>query len=137
MQDRPTAAELLAAVREHLESAVIPAIRDPKLRFQTLVCANVVGIVEREIASEERVLRAEWDGLAELLGPAPRPPDSLEALRKETAGRTRELCRQIRAGTWDAGEGYKPALGHIRRVVRAKLAVANPRYASVASVTKR
>src|SRR5690242_14430603 len=49
MNDRPTAAELVFAVREHLEGELIPTLADPRLRFQTLVAANVLRIVEREL----------------------------------------------------------------------------------------
>lgn len=44
----PTAAELIDAVREHLATRVIPTITDPRLRFQTLVAAHVLGVVSRE-----------------------------------------------------------------------------------------
>lgn len=49
--DRPTAAELAAAVREFLETEVLPATGDQRLRFRTLVAMNALGIVEREVAS--------------------------------------------------------------------------------------
>ena len=131
MQDRPSPVELLQAVREHLEREVIPKLGDPKLKFQTLVCANVVGIVEREIATEELFLRGEWDGLAGLLGwPEAHQPATLVELRDRTAKRTRELCAQIRAGAWDEAERRERLLEHVRRTVVAKLTVANPRYTS-------
>ena len=49
MQDRPHAAELAQAVREFIETEVLPGIDDPRLRFRTLVAANGLGILEREI----------------------------------------------------------------------------------------
>ena len=131
MHDRPTAGELLQAVRDHLERAVLPALGDPKLRFQTLVCAHVVGIVEREIALEESALRAEHEALAALLGKPNAVVGSITELRAETAAWTRELGRQIRAGDWDGADRARRAMEHVRRVVTVKLAVANPRYASV------
>jgi hypothetical protein len=130
MQDRPTAIELLRAVREHLERAVLPQIADPKLKFQTLVCANVVAIVEREMETREPFAREEWVGLASLIG-ATENPVTLGETEHAVAARTRELCAQIRAGDWDDGDRRRRVLDHVRRTVRAKLAVANPRYASV------
>jgi aminoglycoside phosphotransferase (APT) family kinase protein len=46
--DRPTAAELAAAVRGFLEAEVLPTLDDRRLRFRTLVAMNALGIVERE-----------------------------------------------------------------------------------------
>ena len=37
MQDRPHAAELAQAVREFIETEVLPRIDDPRLRFRALV----------------------------------------------------------------------------------------------------
>src|SRR4051812_46875744 len=51
MADRPTAAELAAAVREFLESELLPLFDDPRLRFRTRVAMNALGIVEREVAA--------------------------------------------------------------------------------------
>src|SRR5215213_5960841 len=67
--DRPSAAELADAVREFLETELLPLLDDPRLRFRTLVAMNALGIVEREVAAP--------------------PPDR----EKE-----RELARRIRAG---------------------------------------
>lgn len=48
---RPTARELLAAVREFLSDEVMPAT-EGRLSFHARVAANVVAIVERELAQE-------------------------------------------------------------------------------------
>ncbi|RTI21442.1 DUF6285 domain-containing protein, partial [Thermus scotoductus] len=53
MRDRPTAAELLQAVGEFLERELLPALEDPRLRFQTLVALNALGIARRELALGE------------------------------------------------------------------------------------
>ena len=46
--DRPTAAELAAAVQEFLESEILPVLDDRRLRFRTLVAMNALSIVARE-----------------------------------------------------------------------------------------
>ena len=51
MSDRPTAAELADAVREFLETELLPLLDDPRLRFRTLVAMNALGIVQREVAA--------------------------------------------------------------------------------------
>jgi len=48
MSNRPTAAELAAAVREFLETEILPTLDDHRLRFRTLVAMNALSIVERE-----------------------------------------------------------------------------------------
>src|SRR5207302_6017650 len=67
MNDRPTAVELVAAARQYLERELIPTLSDARLRFQTLVAANVLSIVERELQTEEDHLLQERQWLAELL----------------------------------------------------------------------
>ena len=60
MSDRPTAAELVEATREFLESEILPSVGDPRLRFRTLVAINALGIAQLELESaEEEVLSAE------------------------------------------------------------------------------
>ena len=68
MYDHPTAAELIAAARLQIEQHVIPSITEPRLRFQTLVAANVLAIVERELAAGPAHLAAAWRRAASLQG---------------------------------------------------------------------
>jgi len=48
MSDRPNARELATAVHEFLETEILPALDDPRMRFRTLVAMNALSIVERE-----------------------------------------------------------------------------------------
>lgn len=48
VHDRPAAGELAAAVREFLETEIVPVLDDHRLRFRTLVAMNALSIVERE-----------------------------------------------------------------------------------------
>ena len=133
MQDRPAATELLAAVRQFLREEVAPALGDPRLRFRALIAANVVGIVERELAGEEARLLAEWERLGALLGAgaaptAEPPPDTLDELRVAIDARKRELCARIQAGEADAGPWRREVLAYARWSVEEKLRIANPRY---------
>jgi aminoglycoside phosphotransferase (APT) family kinase protein len=61
--DRPSAGELATAVREFLETELLPGIEDQRARFRTLVAMNALTIVEREAPPpvsprEERVALA-------------------------------------------------------------------------------
>ncbi|HEX5503927.1 MAG TPA: DUF6285 domain-containing protein [Thermomicrobiales bacterium] len=129
MQDRPTATELLGAVREFLQREVAPALGDQRLRFRALIAANVLGVVERELTGEEGRLRAEWQRLGGLLGAGEVTlPDTLDGLRADIDGRKRALCARIRAGDADDGPWRLDVLAYARWAVEEKLRVANPRY---------
>jgi hypothetical protein len=128
MNDRPTADELVDAVRRFLEAELLPALTDPRLRFQTLVAANVLAVVGRELPVEEEALRQERRTLAEVLGEAGAEPASLEALRRAVWESNDRLCGRIRAGEFDEPARWRALAERLRPVVVGKLEVANPRY---------
>ena len=110
LHDEPSMAALLEAVREFLEDDVIPGT-EGRLRFHARVAANVLGMVERELAlgeAQEAAHRAD-----------------LERLGVETEA---ELARAIRSGGLDGRLAEVVAV--VRRTVAAKLAVAHPGYDS-------
>jgi hypothetical protein len=113
-QDRPSAVELLGAVREFLERDVMPAT-EGRVSFHARVAANVVGIVAREIEHASALDAEEHARLRALLGHDGDLTD-LEA----------ELARGIRDGSLD--DRRDEIVDHVRETVRAKLVVANPRY---------
>jgi hypothetical protein len=123
VQDRPTAPELLDAVREFIATELLPTVHDPRLRFRTLVAANLLDLVNRELALEPALLRAEWEGLGTLLGDAGPPPAEVGELAAGVAARNAALCRLIRGDGAPAGTAAAQLAA-----VRGKLEVANPRY---------
>jgi hypothetical protein len=127
MFDHPTAAELIAAARMQLEQQVIPSIAEPRLRFQTLVAANVLAIVERELAAGEALLAAAWRRMDKLERSGAEQPAG-EALRAAVEAQTRRLCQDIRAGNYDDGPARQALLAHLRHTAEQELAVANPRF---------
>jgi hypothetical protein len=127
VQDRPTAVELLNAVREFLEQDVMPGLEGRK-RFHALVSANVLSIVARELAGEETMLVAEWERLRNLLRTDDVPPARLGDLRTAVDALSRRLCDRIRAGDADAGPFADAVRDHVRATVVDKLRIANPKY---------
>jgi hypothetical protein len=127
MQDRPTAVELLNAVREFLEQDVMPGLEGRK-RFHALVSANVLAIVARELAGEETMLVAEWERLRNLLATDDAAPARLTELRMAVEMLTHRLCDRIRAGDADAGPFGDAVRAHVRATVVDKLRIANPKY---------
>ena len=98
MTDRPTAAELVEAVREFLSGEVLPTLDDHRLKFRTLVAMNALAIARRELEARNDVSLASEEEL-------------------------RELARRIRAG--DVPDGAHALL---KEHVAAKLRVSNPTY---------
>ena len=128
MQDRPSATELLTAVREFLEQDVLPGLEGRK-RFHGLVAANVLAIVARELEEEEDALVAEWRRLRELFTiDETQPPGRLAGLRAAVRALTERLADRIRAGDADAGPFADAVRAHVRMSVVEKLRVANPKY---------
>jgi hypothetical protein len=127
MHDRPTAVELVNAVRQYLESELLPTLTDARLKFQTLIAANVLSVVERELQGEEAELSDEHALLADLLGLAARP-DTLTELRAAVRAANERLCERIRNGEYDEAERFESLARMLRRFVERKLQVANPRY---------
>jgi hypothetical protein len=124
MNDRPHAPELLAAARVFLESELLPTLTDARLRFQTLVTANVLAIVERELLAEEEHLLAEW----QMLAPDEPAPLRMAALRQAVRAANERLCEQVRRGDFDEPARFGALCADVRGVVERKLEVANPRY---------
>lgn len=81
--DRPTAAELAAAVREFLETEILPTIDDHRLRFRALVAMNALAIVERESPLRGEV---DWETARRIRAGDVRPTDLAE-LKAEVAAK--------------------------------------------------
>jgi len=129
MPDRPTALELLEAVRGFLETEVAKTATDPRLRFRALVAANALSIASRELvldqasaASEARILRDLVPNAPRRRGRAARSP-AVSPAAEQARALSAELCRRIRDGT-----APPETLSAVRRIVESKLATASPRY---------
>ena len=113
-QDRPSAPELVAAVREFLERDVMAAT-EGRVQFHTRVAINALGMIERELLLGGKFTTAEAERARALLG-HDGDAQSLE----------RELAARIRDGSLD--DNLDAVQSHIRETVREKLLVANPGY---------
>jgi hypothetical protein len=128
MHDRPTAQELVSAARLFLESELLPTLTDARLRFQTLVTANVLAIVEREMQSEERDMTEEFQVLGKFLDRAAETPRTVGELKRAVHDMNEAVCRRIREGEFDDESRFHTLSEEVERLVRRKLSVANPKY---------
>src|SRR5579862_803675 len=122
MQDRPDAQELIAAVRDFLQQEIIPTLDNQRLKFRALIAANVLSVVERELAGEEDNLHQEWRRLTDLLGREGEAlPATLEGLRAGIDALKRDLCARIQAGEADVPPWRDAVLAYTRWAVEKKL----------------
>jgi hypothetical protein len=127
MQDRPTAIELLEAAADFVDREIVPATSG-RVQFQSRVVGNVMRIVAREIAMEDRLVRDEVRALSALLGETEPDPRGLNDLHKAAFGLNERLSGRIRAGDADRGPWREKVLRAVRQTVEDKLKIANPRY---------
>ena len=106
--DRPTASELVQAVREWMEQDLSKGI-EPRLTFHLRVAMNMLDIVDRELQ----------------LG-APMEQRHASVLRELGVKDDVELSKKIRNGDFDADVASLVAA--LRPVIEDKVRVANPKY---------
>lgn len=106
--DRPTKAELLAAVRRFLSSTLSDEVSG-RMAFHCRVAANMLAIVERELASENEHATAHQARVSRL-----------------NMTDDAELAANIASGAVDDRYGEINAV--LREAVWDKLTVANPKY---------
>jgi aminoglycoside phosphotransferase (APT) family kinase protein len=108
LHDRPTAGELIEALRGELGDHILPAV-EGRAAFRTRVALRALGMLGRQIAaaSAHAALREE-------------------VLGRLGAGDEAALASMIRAGDFD--ERRDEVLDGLRALTHAKLEVANPRH---------
>ena len=104
---RPTAAELIEAVREYLEDGVMEA--RGRARFEARVARNALAIVERELLLGRAVVATHTHRLRDF------------GMADDVA-----LAAAIRAGDFD--DGWEPLATALAASARDQLLVANPSY---------
>lgn len=116
MQDPPSARELIRAVAEFLRGHAMPELTG-HTAFHARVAANVLDIVERELALAAEANAAERERLRALLG----TDGTLEALN-------RLLCERIETG--EVGDDSPGLAEHLWATTLAKLAIDQPGYSA-------
>jgi hypothetical protein len=120
-QDRASAAELLAGVEKFLRDDVLPQLSGGNV-YKCRVAANILAIVQRELAQGPGADRDELVGLENLLDRTSEQSSTAAALDDLNA----ELCAKIRSGELDSQNSE--VMEHIWKTVLNKVAIANPKY---------
>ena len=110
---RPTAAELVEAVREYLEAGVMER-SEGGARFEARVARNALAVVERELLLGREISAAHAYRLRDL------------GIADDAA-----LAAAIRAGDFDVG--WEPVASALAASARDQLLVANPSYLPAAN----
>jgi hypothetical protein len=110
---RPTAAELIEAVREYLETTVMER-SEGGVRFEARVARNALGVVERELLMGREIVAAHAYRLRDL------------GIVDDAA-----LAAAIRSGDFD--DGWEPVAAALAASARDQLLVANPSYLPAAT----
>ncbi len=121
-QDRASAEELLGGVEAFLRKDVLPQLSGASI-YKCRVAANILSIVQRELAAGDQADDAELQGLQQLLGRESEGYDTGSRLDDLNA----ELCTAIRSGQLD--DSRREVMAHVRTTLQDKLAIANPKYA--------
>ena len=123
MQDRPTAAEILATIGEYLQQDVLPLV-EGAVRYRTLVAANLVALLGREIDAGVGATETERADLVALLGIA--GVEGAQERRVEDLSAILQ-ARLVAAEPLD-GEFLRASREVLERSVRDKLATNKPGY---------
>ena len=121
-QDRASAEELLNGVEGFLRKDVLPQLSGASI-YKCRVAANILSIVQRELAQGSKADSTELEGLQVLLDRVGEGDDTSARLDDLNA----ELCAKIRSGELD--ERRDEVIKAVRRTLQDKLAIANPKYA--------
>lgn len=124
MHDAPSAAELVAAVRAFITDTAAPQLAG-HAAFHARVAANVLAIVERELATRAAAEAREVERLRALLPDAPADADA--------GALNHALCEAIRSG--DVTAATPGLLEHLRLSTIDQLAVDQPTYSGFLAAT--
>ncbi|MFV0278227.1 MAG: DUF6285 domain-containing protein [Parahaliea sp.] len=115
--NRPDSRELIEAIREMMESHLLPALEDQNLVYQCRVSVNILRIVERELQQRAAMDTGEQQRLRQLL-----------ELEGDLDSLNRELVQRIRQGAFDSDDAA--LLDHLKATTLDKIAIDNPRYST-------
>lgn len=131
MVERPTNIELIITIRDFLQTELAPTLTDQRLRFRTLIAANLLAILEREMspaASREEAEKQRLAVLLELIAPSVDAQHASSRHERPLELALHQLCEAIRAGQCDDEPVRQALVDYLRWSVETRLAINNPDY---------
>ncbi len=113
LANKPTAADLVQAVRQHLEEKILPRLQGSDV-FYLRIALNALNIVERELREAPGLAEADRKELLALLSSADTPDAEVQLMEK------------LKNGKLDAGS--PGLLDYLIARTQRRLSVDNPRY---------
>ncbi len=127
MRTGPDAFALLEIAATTLRDGVLPHVA-PEARYAVLMVANALAIAERELKGLDVAGHAMLAALAPLYGEDADNTLSGDDLFTRVDALQHRLCIEIAAGDFDRN-GQDTLMESLEAIVRAKLAIANPKAA--------
>lgn len=127
MRTSPDAQALLRIAASALRNDVLPHVA-PEGRYAALMVANALAIAERDLGGLEASGHAMLAALAPLYGEDADDALSGEDLDRRVAALQHRLCIEIATGDFDH-EGQEMLMDSLEAIVKARLAIDNPRAA--------
>lgn len=125
LDERPTAAELIAAVADFLEKKAAPQL-DAHTAFHAKVAVNALRIVERELQQGDAFTATEAARLQELLAASGNAATTADAGLNSLNAALCDAIREEKIATDD------PALRrHLLQSVLARMQIDSPKYPSL------
>lgn len=134
LDERPTAAELIAAVADFIEQKAAPQL-DAHTAFHAKVAVNALRIVQREVERELRAGQAGTSADAAELARLRALCAADTGAETTVAALNRELCARVADGRIAVDDAALRR--HLLQSVLDRLAVDNPKYPSLTAVTPR
>ncbi len=113
LSNKPTAADLVQAVRQHLQEKILPKLQGSDV-FYLRIALNALGIVERELREGPALTEADKQELLALLGSA------------DTPDAEQVLLEKLKSGDLDVNSAG--LLDYLTARTQRRLSVDNPHY---------
>ncbi len=130
MQDRPSAEILIEAIQDLIIKEILPEIRNNEaLSYKTLVCWNMLGVINREIKFGEELINSEIKEISEFLK-TKTDFQNITYLKKLEIAKNlnQELAKFINQNKSSVED--KEVWNLVKKNLKEKIDISNPRFNS-------
>ncbi|HLA79976.1 MAG TPA: DUF6285 domain-containing protein [Vicinamibacteria bacterium] len=124
-EEKDPKARLTDAIRERLETELIPKLQNSKVRSRTVVGMNVLAIAEKQIGKGQPANPEEWERLRHFVKDQPEVLKMVDTFEEAVAKVEAEIAVKVKDSEADEGKLRKGMMEIIRAVVLKKIAEAS------------